>query len=98
MRRATVSRKTNETDLTVTVVLDGTGKSDVATGIGFLDHMLDQIARHSLIDMQVKASIGEQKIPSTPAPASSATSGSLSKECARFFTSKLPALRSATKT
>ncbi len=55
MRQATVERKTKETEITVTVNLDGEGLHDVATGIGFLDHMLEQLARHSLIDLEVKA-------------------------------------------
>ena len=55
MRKAKIARKTNETDITVTVDLDGTGVHNMATGIGFLDHMLDQLARHSLIDISVKA-------------------------------------------
>ena len=55
MRSARVSRKTKETDITVSVNLDGGGRYDVATGIGFLDHMLEQLSRHSLMDLEVKA-------------------------------------------
>jgi len=54
-RRATVERKTRETRIAATLDLDGSGVSDIATGIGFLDHMLDQLARHGLIDLTLKA-------------------------------------------
>ena len=56
MRRATVERRTKETEITASVALDGSGRCEVATGIGFLDHMLEQLARHSLIDVELKAS------------------------------------------
>jgi imidazoleglycerol-phosphate dehydratase len=55
MRQAKIDRATNETKISVSVDLDGTGKADIATGIGFLDHMLEQVARHSLIDITLKA-------------------------------------------
>ena len=55
MRKAAVTRKTKETEVEVAVDLDGQGRSSVATGIGFLDHMLDLLARHSRIDITVKA-------------------------------------------
>ena len=54
-RVASIARKTNETDIAVSVSIDGTGKSTIKTGIGFFDHMLEQLARHSLIDMDIKA-------------------------------------------
>ena len=55
MRQAKKTRKTAETEITVAVGLDGTGAYDNQTGIGFFDHMLDQLARHSLIDLTVRA-------------------------------------------
>jgi imidazoleglycerol-phosphate dehydratase len=55
MRKGAVARKTKETDVEVAIDLDGTGASSIATGIGFLDHMLDLLARHSRIDIRVNA-------------------------------------------
>jgi imidazoleglycerol-phosphate dehydratase len=55
MREAKVARKTTETDIEVSLNLDGTGKYDIDTGIGFLDHMLESLSRHSLIDLKVRA-------------------------------------------
>lgn len=55
MRSHTLTRSTAETEITVTLDLDGTGAYDNQTGVGFFDHMLDQLARHSLIDMTVRA-------------------------------------------
>jgi imidazoleglycerol-phosphate dehydratase len=55
MRQASIARKTGETDIAVTLDLDGSGACRAATGIGFLDHMLELLARHSLIDLEVKA-------------------------------------------
>jgi imidazoleglycerol-phosphate dehydratase len=55
MRNAAVTRKTTETEIRVAVNLDGTGKAKLATGVPFLDHMLDQVARHGLIDLDIEA-------------------------------------------
>ena len=54
MRSAQITRKTAETDISVEIALDGTGAYDNKTGVGFFDHMLDQLARHSLIDMTIR--------------------------------------------
>jgi len=62
-RTAKVSRKTNETEISVEINLDGNGKYNIKTGIGFLDHMIEQLSRHSLIDMNVSA-IGDLHIDS----------------------------------
>ena len=56
MRRATIARKTAETEISVEINLDGTGAYDNRTGVGFFDHMLDQLARHALIDLTIAAS------------------------------------------
>ena len=55
MRTASIERKTKETNINVEVNIDGTGQYDIKTGIGFLDHMLEQLSKHSLIDLKVKA-------------------------------------------
>jgi len=55
MRKAQVTRNTNETQIAVSVNLDGSGRAKLATGVPFLDHMLDQVARHGLLDLEVKA-------------------------------------------
>lgn len=55
MRKATIDRKTTETELSVTVDLDGSGAYDIKSGVGFLDHMLEQLSRHSLIDIRLRA-------------------------------------------
>ncbi|MDJ1008040.1 MAG: imidazoleglycerol-phosphate dehydratase HisB [Paracoccaceae bacterium] len=55
MRTAKIARKTTETEIAVEVTLDGTGRAEMSTGVGFFDHMLDQLARHSMIDIAVRA-------------------------------------------
>jgi imidazoleglycerol-phosphate dehydratase len=55
MRTVSIERKTKETNINVEVNIDGTGQYDIKTGIGFLDHMLEQLSKHSLIDLKVKA-------------------------------------------
>lgn len=55
MRKARITRKTAETEVSVEIDLDGSGHHDMQTGVGFFDHMLDQLARHSLIDMTIRA-------------------------------------------
>lgn len=55
MREAQITRRTAETEIAVRVALDGSGRREIATGVGFFDHMLDQLARHSLIDMEISA-------------------------------------------
>ena len=54
-RQATITRRTKETQISATVDLDGTGSYEIATGVGFLDHMLEQLARHALIDIKLEA-------------------------------------------
>jgi imidazoleglycerol-phosphate dehydratase len=56
MRKASLSRRTNETEITLSLALDGEGHATVGTGIGFLDHMLELFARHGLMDLEVKVS------------------------------------------
>ncbi|WP_085901533.1 imidazoleglycerol-phosphate dehydratase HisB [Kiloniella majae] len=55
MRQANIERNTNETQITATINLDGSGKYDVETGVGFLDHMIEQLSRHSLMDITLRA-------------------------------------------
>ena len=55
MRQNSLNRKTNETDISVILLIDGKGKAKIKTGIGFLDHMIDQLAKHSLIDIELRA-------------------------------------------
>ena len=55
MRKYSIKRKTKETDINVDLLIDGRGKNKIETGIGFLDHMLEQLSKHSLFDINVKA-------------------------------------------
>jgi imidazoleglycerol-phosphate dehydratase len=55
MRRASIARTTNETDISLTVAIDGTGEAKISTGVGFLDHMLELLARHAMLDLEVTA-------------------------------------------
>ena len=55
MRKSTVKRKTKETEIFAEIKIDGSGKSDVKTGIGFLDHMIDQLSKHSMVDIKLHA-------------------------------------------
>jgi imidazoleglycerol-phosphate dehydratase len=55
MRAASISRRTSETDVSVSVALDGTGRAQISTGVGFFDHMLELLARHALFDIEAKA-------------------------------------------
>src|ERR1700722_3409429 len=55
MRKGSIERKTRETTIAAAVDLDGSGRSEISTGIAFLDHMLEQLSRHSLIDLKLKA-------------------------------------------
>ncbi|MGH6812388.1 MAG: imidazoleglycerol-phosphate dehydratase HisB [Methylocella sp.] len=55
MRKGAITRKTKETDIEVGIDLDGTGRAKIATGIGFFDHMLEQLAQHALIDIEIRA-------------------------------------------
>ena len=55
MRKYELTRKTNETDISVSLLIDGKGRSEIKTGIGFLDHMLEQLSKHSLMDIKIRA-------------------------------------------
>ena len=61
-RIASIARDTRETQIQVQINLDGTGTSDFATGVPFLDHMLDQVSRHGLIDLMVKERSEERRV------------------------------------
>ena len=55
MRKAEITRRTAETEISIAVDLDGSGRYDMQSGVGFFDHMMDQLARHSLIDITLRA-------------------------------------------
>jgi imidazoleglycerol-phosphate dehydratase len=55
MRKSAIERKTKETEISAEITLDGSGRYDIKTGVGFLDHMLEQLSRHSLIDITLRA-------------------------------------------
>ena len=61
MRKSKITRKTNETNVSVSLLIDGVGKGEINTGIGFLDHMLEQLAKHSLMDITINV-IGDLHI------------------------------------
>ncbi len=61
MRKSSVKRKTKETEIVVEIHIDGTGKSDIKTGVGFLDHMIEQLSKHSMVDIKLHA-IGDLHI------------------------------------
>ena len=61
MRKSKINRKTNETSISIKLNLDGKGKFKISTGIGFLDHMLEQLSKHSLIDINLQAK-GDLKV------------------------------------
>ena len=62
MRQSKIERKTKETDISLQLDLDGTGKTEIDTGIGFFDHMLELLGRHALVDLKVKAT-GDVDVP-----------------------------------
>jgi len=62
MRKAEVSRKTLETQIVASIDIDGSGVSQLSSGLGFLDHMIDQIARHGMMDIKVEANLAHSKV------------------------------------
>jgi len=67
-RSATVTRKTRETEITVTLRLDGTGETKIATGVGFFDHLMSSLAYHAFFDLEIEAA-GDLEIDFLPEPA-----------------------------